>query len=126
MIWHCVIPVKAVGKGRPRVTKSGNAFTPVKTRLVSNQIKYWLLANKPKRIFDGALEVSIEFWFIKPKSAPKKRYYPTVKPDLDNCDKLVLDCCNKIIWNDDAQIVDLYSQKRYGIENQIVVKVREL
>jgi Holliday junction resolvase RusA-like endonuclease len=33
--------------------------------------------------------------------------------DLDNSCKLVLDCLNKIIYEDDSQIIELHVQKKY-------------
>ena len=38
------------------------------------------------------------------------------KVDLDNLSKAVLDACNKIVWEDDVQIVDLRITKRVDKE----------
>lgn len=37
------------------------------------------------------------------------------KPDLDNLIKLILDCCNEILWVDDRQIVNLTIGKNYSL-----------
>jgi Holliday junction resolvase RusA-like endonuclease len=36
------------------------------------------------------------------------------KPDIDNLIKMVLDCANKILYNDDAQITAIITKKIYG------------
>lgn len=118
------IPVRPVGKARPRVTKSGHAYTPDKTQLAEDNIKIYLRAHNAHR-FDGPLEVALKFSFKKPKSAPADRTFPSVKPDIDNLVKLVLDSSNGILWNDDAQVVDLHVYKRYSLHDFITIEVRE-
>ena len=107
-----------VPKGRARISTRGKkirTYTPAKTRNFENEIKYWLNSqNKPVVASDCALAVTVCFWLKRPKSV--RRALPTVKPDLDNFCKLVLDASNKLLWNDDAQIVDLKLSKRYSSE----------
>ena len=40
------------------------------------------------------------------------KVFPTKKPDLDNCAKM-LDALNLVVWTDDAQIVDMHVRKVY-------------
>ena len=121
------IPMQPVAKARARVTKSGYAFTPKKTLQAEHDIKYWIVQEHPKR-FDKetALALYIEFYFVKPKSAPKNRCFPTTKPDLDNLVKLVCDSMNKIVYHDDSQIIDLYVKKRYSSEEGIQIICRAI
>jgi len=49
----------------------------------------------------------------------------TGTPDADNLGKLVGDALNEIVWNDDAQIVDLRVIKRYSDTPALRVEVRE-
>lgn len=84
----------------------------------------WLMVSKmksrpPKQ---GALFVSMEFIFVKPKSA--KREHHTVKPDVDNCVKAVLDNGNGILWEDDRQIIQIKATKCYGNEAKTVIRIR--
>lgn len=109
------IPMVPVAKARPRVTKSGFAFTPKKTLQAEYDIKYLLFQARPKKFEkETALRLELEFYFVKPKSAPKNRVFPTVKIDIDNLTKLVCDSMNKIVYHDDCQIIDLIAKKRYA------------
>lgn len=77
------------------------------------------LANRPKTPFTGPLMVKLRFHLPRPKSVPKTKIYPDVRPDLDNYEKAVLDAFTQaVIWEDDGQICDLQSQKIYVSENQ--------
>lgn len=53
------------------------------------------------------------------------KYKPT-KPDIDNLIKTVLDAANNHLWNDDNQIVEIASFKRYGEEPKILMTVEEI
>jgi Holliday junction resolvase RusA-like endonuclease len=106
------LAISPVAKARPRVTRKGT-FTPRRTELAQMEIRHWLHANKAPK-FEGALSMGLVFHFLKPKSAPKKRVWPTVKPDADNLTKMVCDSCNGILYKDDSQIVRLFIEKRYS------------
>ena len=78
--------------------------------------------------FDAALSVEIFFVIMWPKSTSKKRRTPvhTVKPDLDNLIKSILDACNGIVWSDDRIITRLIAEKIYGESGSITLKVKTL
>jgi Holliday junction resolvase RusA-like endonuclease len=48
---------------------------------------------------------------------------PTKKPDLDNLIKGIKDGCNKIIWHDDSQIVDMTMRKFYSEQPRAEVMI---
>jgi crossover junction endodeoxyribonuclease RusA len=62
----------------------------------------------------GALTMTVTFVLPRPKSAPKRRIWPEVKPDLD---KLVRALCDALTqcgaWGDDAQLIKLTATKIY-------------
>ena len=60
---------------------------------------------------DGPLSVSLTFNVFRPKSS--KREWPSVKPDIDNYIKLVLDALNGFVWRDDCQVVKIDATKWY-------------
>ena len=74
------------------------------------------------RNIDGPISVRLIAFFRRPKAhyrktglrgdAPK---FHTSKPDTDNLAKAVLDALTVIgSWGDDAQVANLYVEKRYG------------
>jgi len=111
--WEGTIDVIPTGKGRPRGLPSGRFLTPKKTRAAEEEIQYLLRQLRPPRL-QGPLSMRICCHFKKPKSAPVSRKYPTVKPDIDNIVKLILDAGNGILYDDDKQIVKLSVGKIYG------------
>lgn len=50
----------------------------------------------------------------------------TKKPDIDNITKVVLDALNKVAYEDDTQIVEVASIKRWATEDKLVVVIDEL
>jgi len=73
--------------------------------------------------FDGAISVSINIEINRPKSVT--RDYPTVKPDIDNFAKAILDALNGIVWLDDAQICSLQITKSYNLKPTITVEIEQ-
>ena len=80
------------------------------------------LAGLSGRNIDGPISVRLIAFFRRPKAhyrktglrgdAPK---FHTSKPDTDNLAKAVLDALTVIgSWGDDAQVANLYVEKRYG------------
>ena len=53
----------------------------------------------------------------KNKDKIKKKYqniYKLTKPDIDNYIKFYMDCFNDKIWEDDSQVINISSSKRYS------------
>lgn len=107
-----------VPKGRPRLSRGGHAFTPLKTREAERIIQLMAqkqAGNQPR--LAGPIQADVLFVISKPKK-PKDKNYHVVRPDLDNLLKLVLDALNGILWNDDSQIVQICASKRYVNDNE--------
>jgi Holliday junction resolvase RusA-like endonuclease len=128
-----------VAKGRPRFTRAGGfarTYTPQKTRDAEGMIE-WLAINEMKssnkKIITNAVIVSIDFLMPIPKSFSKTKQLeclqfkivPTVKPDLDNLAKTVLDAMNGIVYKDDSQIIQLHLRKGYAEKPCTVVSIKE-
>ena len=45
------------------------------------------------------------------------------KPDIDNLAKFYLDCCNGIIFKDDAKVVSLNLKKRYTTKSRTIIEI---
>ena len=113
------------GKGRPRFTRSGHAFTDEKTRNYENLVKLLAMQAMEKAgatVTDKPVKAIIHAYFEIPKSYTRKKVQailegkekPLKKPDLDNIIKSVGgDGCNKIVFNDDTQIYSITATKTY-------------
>ena len=125
---------KPVAKGRPRMTKSGHVYTPQTTREYEERIRNAAMSEMGRsKILPWTdkqpLKVVIECFFALPKSATKKqridvlehRKFPTIKSDIDNIAKSILDGMNGHVYGDDSQIVDLVVTKRYDCEDAFVI-----
>lgn len=122
------------GKGRPRFGR-GRTFTDPATVAAEELVwARWQEVGRPRII--GALTVRLEFTLARPNghykirgglSAIGRRFdYATVKPDLDNAAKLVLDALNGRAWRDDADIVELYVTKQWGSKDVTYIRASAL
>ena len=111
------------GKGRPRITKTGRAYTPAKTRQYEERIKQaaWAEMTKQRlRPTERRVSMVIIAYFEIPKSYTKAERLkceagvriPT-RVDLDNIAKAVLDGCNGIAYTDDRTVWHLTTFKRF-------------
>ena len=131
---------KPVAKGRPRMTKSGHVYTPQTTREYEERIRNAAMSEMGRdKILPWTekqpLKVVIDAFFKLPKSATKKDRidvlnhikFPTVKADVDNIAKSILDGMNGYVYGDDAQVVDLVITKRYDCDDAfVIVTVKEV
>lgn len=109
--FNIFFPMEPVAKARARVTALGN-YTPKKTKDAEKLIA-WSLRDKYKdKPHSGPVSVKMEFYFRRPK-ARKKAINHVCKPDLTNLAKTVEDAANKILWDDDSQIISLQLDKYY-------------
>lgn len=126
-----------VAKGRPRFTRTGHTFTPVKTRqyeaLVTARARE-AMAGKRKIEKPKAVRVDILAIFPVPASWSKKRRlaalhgvdHHIVRPDVDNAAKSILDSINGIVFEDDSQVIELRARKTYGLEPGVKVFIDEV
>lgn len=122
------------GKGRPRHTRAGRVFTPSTTRAYERDLAWHAAAAmRGREPLQGPLSVALTAIMPVPRSWPAKRrraalagdLMPTGRPDLDNQIK-ALDAGNGILWGDDAQIVRITAEKRYGAEPGLLIEVAEI
>jgi Holliday junction resolvase RusA-like endonuclease len=110
--------VEPVGKARPRVVvKNGRSFayTPKKTAATEDLIRAQVYECHTFYEAGVPLRLDVEFVLPKPPSAPKKRIYPTTKPDIDNCYKLLTDALERFLYANDSQVVEVHMRKSYGM-----------
>ena len=126
-----------VPKGRPRFAKRGafvQTYTPEKTKSYESEVammaKAAMGATKPLKC---PLEAFIYLSFPIPASYSQKRAKDclneavkhTKKPDADNCAKSIIDGMDKIVFDNDSQIVSLHVHKTYGLIAKAEILMRE-
>lgn len=138
--WHKVrfeVVGTIVGKGRPRfTTKSGfsRVYTPKKTKDYEELIQQCFYRTGAKKS-EKALRIKIYAYKGIPKSTTKKlfkalldkTYLCTVKPDIDNISKVVLDALNHVAYEDDTQVCELAIIKRFtDQEEKLSIIIEEI
>lgn len=63
---------------------------------------------------DGPVRVCVDFFLARPKALAKKDRAHTTRPDADKLARAVLDALTKVLWLDDAQVVQLKVTKAYA------------
>jgi Holliday junction resolvase RusA-like endonuclease len=129
---------EAVAQGRPRAgkTRTGRTvlYDPQKSRDYKKYVRLVASQHAPKELLDGPLAMRVKVYKPSLKSFSKKNkeaaekgeLRPITKPDLDNYIKGIKDACNKVIWKDDSQIVDLQVSKFYSEKPRVEVMIEPL
>lgn len=149
------VPGKPQGKDRPRgvvvfnggkrgfSTYSGKSTAKPTVRMVttkkteSYESLIGILAKqqmKGREPFLCPIRVDITLFYPISKSWPATKKLDaqlgkigaTVKPDIDNCVKAIYDALNKVVWNDDAQVVDEHVCKLFSDEPRVDVRITPL
>jgi len=135
MMIEFVVPGNPRGKGRPRFSRNGHAYTPAETAAYENLIALACKdARGDKGPFIGPVAMQIHVGKQVPASKPKRtkqamlagEIRPATKPDLDNVIKAVLDGCNGVAYLDDKQIVELNATARYAETPGVRVVIEEV
>jgi len=130
------VPGKIHGKGRPRFTRVGKyvrTYTPEETVNYEKKIQreYIRVSNYKS---NKAIRLRLSLYREHPKSmsAFKKELtflrelFPTVKPDVDNVLKVVLDSLNNLAYEDDNQVVEFVVVKTYGKQEGLHITLEEI
>ena len=125
------VPGDPKGKGRPRFTRAGFAYTPKDTVHYENLVKLAFQEAYPDWIpVEGPVIIVWRAFYTVPKSWSKKKKAliqagknaKTSKPDTDNIAK-VKDALNGIVWKDDAQVYYEIIGKFYGDKPRLEVEI---
>ena len=105
------------------------AYKPSKTRSAMERrilfIKRHMAQNKLPKLENQPLRLDLAFYHPRPKRLLRKKSNPnaipkTTVPDLDNLEKLIMDCLTQAnVWSDDSLVTDKLSIDRWvEIDNQ--------
>lgn len=112
------LDLNPLAKGRPRMTRTGHAYTPERTREYEQAVGFCLRVGMgATSALTGAVHLRLRFVFQRPKALqirPADELPHTKRPDLDNLCKAILDAANGILWADDTQVAELEASKCYG------------
>lgn len=113
-------------KGRPRLGKYGNVFTPKATLQAEENFRKQALRYRPDKPLDCPIAVKLIFFKKKVYGKNRSTVYADRRPDLDNYIKLVVDALNDWFWTDDARIVKISAAKYYDSEPRTEVLIRTM
>src|SRR5690554_1418461 len=120
-----IIEGKAVSKQRPRKGKNGAFYTPQKTKDFEKKVQWSYLSCRHRTFFAAEpLKATIEINLKKPKYC--KREFPTVKPDIDNQIKSILDGLNGLAYTDDKQIIEISALRKFADRDFVKVKLEKI
>ena len=131
------VPGRPVGKGRPRFS-NGRAYTDQQTKEYEEEVAWrFMTAKRSKmlaqtfweRVKEAPVAITITAFYPVPKSDSKKKrteklenyIRPTIKPDVDNVVKAILDGLNGLAYKDDKQVFQLVAMKRYAADPRVDV-----
>lgn len=80
------------------------------------------------------LKVNITALFAIPKRFNKEQrkkalngeILPTKRPDSDNVIKIILDALNGVAYHDDEQVCEVYFEKKYSENPEMIVRIIEM
>jgi len=112
-----------VGQGSTRAFINRKTGRPIITHEHGGELRNWRqrVANEAGKVrpegwpMDGVgYQVGLEFYFAKPKSAPKKLILKTTRPDIDKLIRAVLDGLTGVVFDDDAKVVCVHASKGFA------------
>jgi Holliday junction resolvase RusA-like endonuclease len=126
---------KVIGKGRPHfVRKTGVAITPATTRsyesVLRDAARHELGDQTPWTGMIAAL-ICAEYkipksWTKTKRELAQRQLINPTKPDVDNIGKIVLDALNRVVYEDDTQVVICIITKEWGDRDQLNVVIGEM
>lgn len=107
------IAVRPLSKERPRFNKRGFAYTSARTREYENKIAYEYKGEKIDATHTVAVELTFDVsgTFITVTATKNPDWKCSLRGDLDNYVKSILDALNGVAWEDDKQIISLKVNK---------------
>ena len=119
------VPGQPKPKGRPRFTKSGFTYTPKDTKEYEQAVRVAAIA----ALTEWRGEHEGVHWNASGPFALRVFLFmgDKRKRDLDNCLKSISDALNKLLYNDDSQIDELFCLRDYDARSpRAVVTVENL
>ena len=111
-------PRAFIPKGQQGKWKHPIVTDPPNSREWKRFVKTQALGYKPDELHDGSIQLILDFFFLRPKSLPKKVTNHIKRPDIENLAKAILDALKGIFYRDDSQVNLLIARKKYCEEKE--------
>lgn len=97
-------------------------------------VEYQIIQQFSGKPLECAVMIEMVFFMPIPISLSKKKkekmengeILHDKKPDIDNLQKFVLDCLNKIVIRDDSQVIEIIARKRYSFSPKTIINIYPL
>lgn len=128
------IPGAPVGKGRPRFTRGGRAYTPAATQSAETLIGHLARQAAEGVILDPPIALDVRAYVTPPTKWHKADRVAAIatanhaagRPDLDNIVKLIADALNGVVWRDDADVARITAARVYAAVARTDVSIRSM
>lgn len=125
-----------MGKARPKATRQNGfirLYSPTRTTNYETYVAREFQATGAKML-DGNVAIDIIAHYQTPCSwskakkqmAEQMKLRPTIKPDLDNIAKIILDGLNGVAYDDDKQVVELNLRKYYSQNPRVEIFIKNI
>lgn len=131
MVYKIVFKIDPVPASRPRVGKWGTYYNQTYAQFQSDMA--WHMKSIKKTLFTEPLRLDVTFWKKIPASYSGKQKellhgtYCVSNMDLDNLEKALYDSMNGHVYEDDKQIVEHTTRKKWTKEEaQIEITLQKI
>lgn len=125
-----IIPGIPIAKARHKLCRRGNfpaMYDPQETK--KKFVRQKIQAQHNDSFLPDWKAYKINLIFFMPFHNETFPWMPSphiCKPDLDNLEKFILDCCSGILYRDDKQIVEISSKKLYSDQPRTEIEIMPL
>ena len=100
-------------------------YEPPEVRAARSKLTAHLAGHRPVEPLAGAVRLLVKWCF--PRGDHADGEYRVTKPDVDNIQKLLMDCMTAVgFWTDDAQVASMVAEKFWAEVPGIYISITEL
>lgn len=115
-------------RGRPRITSDNPRMKPWRQQVGWEALRARAEAGY-NEVYAGRhvpVRLTVDFYFKKAPSVPKKRTEMCVRPDCDKLLRSIGDSLTGILWADDGAVVEIRARKYYGLPERAEITVERI
>lgn len=101
-------------------------YQPAELKAVRQKLTGHLAKHVPDKKYTGPIRL-VTKWCFPITGKRKNGQYKTTRPDTDNLQKMLMDCCTECgFWKDDSQVASLIVEKFYSNIPGIYIAIEKL